>query len=441
MRMQLAIATLIAGLAIGGGALAASPRHAPDQWVGTWEFVATPLPPGVNPPGFIPQMTPMTSGSEYVAPRPFPAPRIDNPGNVPVESGSGDLVNMTIRHVIRTSVGGQQLRLRFSNEASADALVLASVHVAVAAADGAIVPGTDHEVHFNGKSGAIIPASAPILSDTIDLATQPLQKLYVSIHVPGPLPVRAPRSWLEYVAGEPGDFASAEKLPKARIMRVPTLLTLAEVRTNKPAGVVVALGDSITEGATSIANAFHSYPDFLAERLAPHDWAVVNAGISGNRLLRYGAGPSALARLDRDVLSVPGAKVIILLEGINDIGRSFTTQGVPEPVTLESLEAADLQIITRAHEHGIRVIGATLTPYVGAGYANSNGEAVRKQLNAWIKSSAAFDAVIDFEVAVADHGNADAFAPGFNDGDHLHPNDAGYKAMADSIDLKVITGH
>jgi lysophospholipase L1-like esterase len=166
----------------------------------------------------------------------------------------------------------------------------------------------------------------------------------------------------------------------------------------------------------------------------------VNAGISGNRLLRYGSGPDALARLDRDVLSVPGVKVIILLEGINDIGRGFSPVGTPEPVTAEALQAADLQIIARAHEHGIKVFGATLTPYQGAGYASAAGESVREALNNWIKSGGAFDGVIDFAPAVADKGNPLTFAPAYNDRDHLHPNDAGYKAMADAIDLSLLTG-
>jgi lysophospholipase L1-like esterase len=167
---------------------------------------------------------------------------------------------------------------------------------------------------------------------------------------------------------------------------------------------------------------------------------VVNAGISGNRLLRYGAGPNALARLDRDVLSVPGVKAIILLEGINDIGRGFGPGGNPEPVTLEALKAADEQIIARAHEHGIRVIGATLTPYKGASYAAPAGEEVRQGLNNWIKTGGAFDAVIDFAPAVADAADPLTFDKRFNDRDHLHPNDAGYKAMADAVSLPVITG-
>jgi lysophospholipase L1-like esterase len=430
-------------------ALAASARNgASETWVGTWGYVSAPLPPGVTPPAPTPPAPPAAVPLGVPAPPPPappprpapPAPLLDNPGNVPIEPLAADLVNTTVRQVVRVSAGGQRLRLRFSNEGGADAVTLGSVHVAKAGADGAIIPGSDHAVTFEGQSNVVMPPSAPVLSDPIDLATNSLDKLYVSIHLPGPVSARATRALFQYVAGTPGDFTGAATLPQVKLMRVPVFLTLVEVQPGKATNVLVTLGDSITEGAASTANAFRSWPDKLAERLASHNWAVVNAGISGNRLLRYGAGPNALARLDRDVLSVPGVKAIILLEGINDIGRGFTPAGPTEPVTAEALEAADKQIIARAHEHGIRVIGATLTPYQGAGYASPAGETVRTELNNWIKTGGAFDGVIDFAPAVADSANPLTFAKAYNDRDHLHPNDAGYKAMADAVNLAVITG-
>ena len=440
------LAIVVAGAAAQGVATAAG-KPAGDLWIGSWGYVGSPPPPGTAPaagPVFVaPAVTPFGESAPVApppAPRTPPAPLLDNPGNVPLDSATADLTNVTVRQVVRVSIGGQRLRLRFSNEGGADPLVLGSVHVGLADADGSIVAGSDHEVRFAGRSGVIIPASAPVLSDPVDLATRPLGKLYVSVHLPGPLAARAARSQFQYVAGTAGDFTGSIALPQVRLRRVPALLTLVEVQPSRPADVLVTLGDSITEGAASTANAFHGWPDRLAERLADRNWAVVNAGISGNRLLRYGAGPSALARLDRDVLSVPGIKAVILLEGINDIGRGLGTANSTEPVTAAALQAADLQIIARAHEHGIRVIGATLTPYQGASYASPAGEAVREALNAWIKDSGAFDAVIDFAPAVADPGNPLTFARAFNDTDHLHPNDAGYKAMADAVDLKVITG-
>ena len=192
---------------------------------------------------------------------------------------------------------------------------------------------------------------------------------------------------------------------------------------------------------SSTENGFRSWPDRLAERLAANGkWSVVNVGIGGNRLLRYGAGPNALARFDRDVLSVPGVKTVILLEGINDIGRGFFPANSTEPVTAEALEAADKQIIARAHARGIRVIGATLTPYEGAFYYDPRGEVVREALNRWILTGGAFDGVVDFAAATADPAHPTSFRTGFNLSDHLHPNDDGYQAMGDAIDLKLITG-
>lgn len=201
----------------------------------------------------------------------------------------------------------------------------------------------------------------------------------------------------------------------------------------------MTLGDSITQGTASTANAFRGWPDRLAERLAPQHWAVVNAGIGGNRLLRYGLGPNALARLDRDVLSVPGLKAIILLEGINDIGVGLRNAAATDAISAEALEAADRQLIARAHEHGIRIIGATLTPYQGSFYDSPAGEIVREALNHWIRSSGEFDGVIDFALAVADPANPLSIDKHYNESDHLHPNDAGYKVMGDAIDLSLIT--
>jgi lysophospholipase L1-like esterase len=438
---------LIAIGLLAQAAAAATPNPSNDVWIGTWGYVPAPPPPGLAPPAPVPVTPPsqMPLGTP-IAPQPAAAPLpptpplLDNPGDVPLDSAVTDLADVTVRQVVRVSAGGQRIRLRFSNEGGTDPLVLGSVHVGEAAADGSIVSGSDHAVTFAGQLAVVIPAGAPLLSDPIDVATKSLKKLYISIYIPGPVAARAPRTLFQYVAGSPGDFSGSTQLPKVRLMRLPVFVTLVEVQPAKATSVVVALGDSITEGALSTANAFRSWPDRLAERLSERSWAVVNAGIGGNRLLRYGAGPNALARLDRDVLSVPGLKAIILLEGINDIGRGFSPTGTTEPVNVEALQAADKQIVARAHEHGIRVIGATLTPYQGAGYASPAGESVREALNEWIKRGGAFDGVIDFASAVADPANPLMFAQQYNDRDHLHPNDAGYKAMADAVDLTLITG-
>ncbi len=388
---------LLIAMACGCGLWAASataaPRAAVESWIGSWGYVSLPPPPGVPMPVTAPPapITPMPLGA-YSAPPPPAPPRavgppapIDNPGNVPVDTMTASVTDVTVRQVVRVSQGGSRLRLRFSNENGAEAVALAAVHVGAAGADGTVLAGSDRVVTFDGRSSVILPAGAPVLSDPIDLPTQALQKLYISTHLPGSVVTRAPpRSLFQYVAGKPGDFTAAATLPEARLMRVPPLVTLVEVQVATPTGVIVALGDSITQGSASTANGFRGWPDRLAERLATQHWAVVNAGIGGNRLLRYGLGPSALARLDRDVLSVPGLKIIILLEGINDIGVGLGNAASVDPISAEALESADRQIIARAHEHGVRIIGATLTPYQGAGYASAAGEKVREALNQWI---------------------------------------------------------
>jgi lysophospholipase L1-like esterase len=412
-----------------------------ESWIGAWGFVPTPLPPGITPASTVtaPATIPLAAAlpAQPAAPPPA-APLLDNPGNVPVVAGDSDPSNITIRQLVRVAVAGKRIRLRFSNEGGSDALALGAVHVGAAGPDGSVLPGSDRVVTFDGHGATSVPASAPLLSDPLDLKVEALQKLVISIHVPGPLS-RGGHSLYQYVSGIPGDQTAAPQLPAQRIMRLPALVTQLEVEPVSANAVVVTLGDSITEGAASTNNAFRGWPDRLAERLAAakSKWSVVNAGIGGNRLLRYGTGPNALARLDRDIFGVAGVKAIILLEGINDIGRGFTTQGPQDPVTLEALIAADKQIIERAHAHGIKVIGALLTPYQGAGYASPAGEQVRTGLNNWIKSSGAFDGVVDFATPTADPANPLTFRADFNLRDKLHPNDAGYQAMADAIDLSL----
>jgi len=439
IKLALAAALLLSGI---------SAASAADNWAGAWGFVPLPLPagqgPGVVTPGAarLATLTPMIEAP----PLPTPpagaggAPLLENPGNVALLPGNVDLMNVTVRELVRVSLAGSQIRLRFSNEASPDVLPLGAVHVAEAAPDGSIVPGSDHVVTFDGKRGVTIPASSPLLSDPVAMPVRAMERLLISIHVPGAVP-RTGHSLFTYVTQAPGDNTAAASLPDVRLARVTALVTEVDVNTAAPAGVIAALGDSITEGATSTSNAFRSWPDRLAERLAAarKNWGVVNTGIGGNRILRYGTGPSALSRLDRDVLSIPGLKAIILLEGINDIGNSFTTVNPHDPVTAESLIAGDKQIIARVHAKGVKVYGALLTPYQGAGYASPAGEEVRQALNNWIRTSGAFDGVVDLATPVADRANPLTFAPQYNIRDKLHPNDAGYAAMGDAIDLELVT--
>jgi lysophospholipase L1-like esterase len=421
---------------------------AADNWVGAWGFVPLPPPPGETPVVTTPALasiaalTPLSTPLVPAAPNAVApgVPLLENPGNLSILPNNVELTNVTVRQLVRVSIGGTQVRLRLSNEGGAGVLPVGAVHVAEAGTDGGILPGTDHAVTFDGNAGVTIPASAPLLSDPIPMQVKPLDRLVISIYVPGPMP-RAGHALFQYVTLIPGDNTSASSLPDAKLDRATAIVTEVDVNADAPANVIVTLGDSITEGALSTANAFRSWPDRLAERLvtAHKSWAVFNAGIGGNRLLRYGAGPSALARMDRDVFSVPGVKAIILLEGINDIGRGFAPSGQIDPVTPEALEAADKQVIARAHQKGIKVFGGLLTPYQGAGYASPAGEQVREALNNWIRTSGAFDGVVDFATPVADPANLLTFNPNYNDRDHLHPNDSGYQIMANAIDLAMVT--
>jgi lysophospholipase L1-like esterase len=244
-----------------------------------------------------------------------------------------------------------------------------------------------------------------------------------------------------YISKE-GDYAASDSFPEESTTLSYYYLAGVEVAARPEAAVVVTLGDSITDGAVSTPNTDRTWPALLAARLAKNkatsQIAVANVGIGGNRVLRDGSGASAIARLDRDVLSQPGVRWLMFLEGINDIGTG--ARNPSQAVTAEELIAGHRQIIERARAMGIKVIGCTLTPFEGASYYSEQGEAVRQALNQWIRTSGAYDAVVDFDAATRDPQNPRRFRPEYDPGDHLHPNDKGYQAMADAVDLKIFTG-
>lgn len=235
-----------------------------------------------------------------------------------------------------------------------------------------------------------------------------------------------------------GDFTAAPELPDAEKTLSWYWLSDVDVQAPASAATIVAFGDSITDGATSTPDSDRSWPSFLAERVvenpATAGIAVVNEGISGNKVLSDGAGVSALARFDRDVLAVPGAKWLLILEGINDMNGTVRPLPGTTPITADDLIAAMKQMIIKAHDHGIQVIGCTLTPF---GNASESVEAMRQALNGFIRTSGAFDRVVDFDAVIRDPDNPRQFRQGYNNTDKLHPNDAGYKAMADAIDLSI----
>jgi lysophospholipase L1-like esterase len=306
----------------------------------------------------------------------------------------------------------------------------------------AIIAASNRALTFSGRPAAIIPAGGSILSDPVDLAVPAVGDLVVSVYVPedsGPPTQHGTGLHTTYISG-PGNFAAETDFKADRTTFQWYFLSSVQVLAPADTFAVVTFGDSITDGATSSNDTNSSWPAVLSRRLAAakKNVAVINQGISGNRVLRDGTGANAFARFDRDVVSQPGVKYVVVMEGINDIGQG-TRQGAPpeNAVTADDLIAAYRQLAARAHEHGIKIIGATLTPYEGAAYQSPAGEAIRSAVNAFIRTSGVFDGVFDFDAVIRDPNAPTKFRKEFNDRDNLHPNDAGYKAMAESIDLGI----
>jgi lysophospholipase L1-like esterase len=356
--------------------------------------------------------------------------------------------NQTLREIVHVSIGGKTLRVRLSNAFGKEGVEIGAVHVAVRGKESGLVPGSDHALTFGGRPGVTIPANALVLSDPVKLEVPDAADLAISVFVPhkalgGGVHYSAQQT--SYVAA--GDATSAASLEAPTKIGSWVFLTSVEVEAPETASTVVAFGDSITDGARSTTDANHRWPDILAGRLlAEHKKvAVIDAGIGGNRILHDAMsnvrfGVSALARFDRDVLAQAGVKYLIILEGINDLGHAGTSAPASETVSAEDLIAGMKQMIERAHEHGIKVFGATVTPFEGTsfpGYFTPEKEVKRKALNEFIRNGHAFDGVIDFEKAVRDPQNPDRILAGYDGGDHLHPGDAGYKAMGEAIDLKL----
>lgn len=352
----------------------------------------------------------------------------------------------TLRQVAHVSLGGERLRVRFSNAFGTTSLAISEARVAISAGGSAIIPSTDRPVTFGGSLATTIPPGALVVSDPVELEVPALADVAVSLYFPGPVSVTTEHSLAVQTSflSPAGDFAGATSLPSGSTTTTSWyFLNGIEVapRISRPAAVVT-LGDSITDGYASTVDANRRWPNFLAARLqSRHDTArvaVVDEGISGNRVLHDFIGPNALARFDRDVLAQTGVRWVIVLEGINDIGIPGAFGLAAEEVTAEQIIEGHRQLVERAHGRGLTIYGGTLTAFEGTlfpGYFTPAGEAKRKAVNEWIRTSGAYDAVIDFDMATRDPTHPARLNPAFDSGDHLHPNDAGYEAMAKAVDL------
>lgn len=362
--------------------------------------------------------------------------------------------NQTIRMVVRPSAGGEQVRIRLSNAFGTTALKIGAARLALSGQGSKIVQSSDHVLTFGGEHMVTIPPGALALSDPVNLKVPAFAELAVSIFLPEKTPATTTHLLGQHdtYVGGPGDLTGSADIPSPTVNHSWYWLVGVEMRAADDVTSIVTFGDSITDGFAAKLGEYHDWPNDLAKRLAGADgvskWAVVNEGIGGNRILHDGMGVSALARFDRDVLANPGVTSLLLLEGINDLGwpHMKPPKGVDvskfkmPDFSKEDVTAADLifgmrQIIDRAHDHGIRVYGATMTPFEGANYYSEEGEATREAVNQWIRTGGAFDGVVDFDAAVRDPAHPLRFREGFHSGDFLHPNDTGYKAMADAIDI------
>jgi lysophospholipase L1-like esterase len=359
------------------------------------------------------------------------------------------LSNRTIRQTVHLSIGGNKVRIRLSNEFGSKPLLIGAASVALAGKNSEIVSASLRPLTFGGEKSVIIPPGAPVVSDPADLNAAPLSDVAVSLWLPAATDlgtVHATGLQTAYVSAT-GDFTARSEFPVVDRFENRFFLTGVMVESMAPARAVVTFGDSITDGSRSTVNANTRWPDVLARRLneAGASVAVLNQGIAGNRVLSDGAGLSALARFERDVLSQPGVSHLVILVGINDIGWPGTAiepNGLVR--TADEIIAGYRQLIERAHLRGIKVIGSPLTPFENAlagtpnqGYFTAEKEAKRLAVNNWIRTSGAFDGLIDFDRIVADSAHPSAVAAAYDSGDHLHLNDAGYKAMGEAIDLKL----
>lgn len=404
---------------------------AADRWVGTWATavvergVAAQAPPAQAPPAPQGQTAPAA-----VPPAPAPPP--------PILAFS----NQTLRQIVRTSIGGTRVRVVLSNAFGTAPLVVGAAEVALRDKEAAIAPQSARALSFSGRPNATVAPGAVIFSDPVNLTVPALAHLAIDLYLPddiaaakSPFTVHAGALQTNYVSAA-GNHVGAANFPVMTTTPSWHFLSRVEVAAPARARAVVALGDSITDGSRSTPDTDNRWPDHFAKRLKAQNIAmgVMNSGIAGNRVLSNGAGVSALARFDRDVLALTGVTHVVVIEGINDLGQA---RGNSRP-TAADLIAGHRQIIARAHARGLKIIGGTVLPCEGTTFQNyfsPENEAVRKALNEWMLTSKEYDAVVDFDALMRDPGRPTQLLPKYASPDKLHPNDAGYEAMANAIDL------
>ncbi|HEY6464555.1 MAG TPA: SGNH/GDSL hydrolase family protein [Candidatus Acidoferrales bacterium] len=362
-----------------------------------------------------------------------------------------DMRDMTMRQIFHLSIGGHALRVRLSNAFGTKPLHFTSVHIARPASlsSAQIDPATDRALTFSGRRDVVVPAGAEYFSDPIDYPVSPLSSIDVTFHLDEPPAVETShpgsRATSYYMHG---DLVAADDLPKAKHVDHWYQISGIDVTSGPDAAAVVVLGDSITDGHAATTNGNDRWTDVLAARLqashATRDIAVLNEGTGGNHLLTDGLGPNAVARFDRDVLAQTGARYLIVLEGVNDLGDLTRLGDVSleaHALLVQRIISAYEQIVVRAHARGIKAIGATILPYAGSSYYHpgAGSEADRQTVNAWIRARGHFDAVVDFDKLMRDPQQPDRLLPAYDSGDHLHPSPAGYGAMGEGVPLSLFS--
>jgi lysophospholipase L1-like esterase len=410
-----------------------------DHWVGTW--AASPM-AAKNPDGKF--GGPGTSGPGTSGPA-TGSPATGEPATGGPATGGPGTGGTTLREIVHISIGGPSIRVILTNEFGLDPLTIGAAQVALSSGTSTITAGSAAPLTFSGKPSIIIPPGALIVSDPVPLKVAPASNLAVSLFLPdqpvSQLTVHPFADQTNYLV--PGNVIGAASLDTPQTFFTWDFLKGIDVAADDKAASIVTFGDSITDGAHSTRDANARWPDILARRLQANkktaNLGILNQGIGGNRILHDTTGPSALARFDRDVLAQAGVKYLVIMECINDIGHATDPAKPYDVVTADDLIAGLSQLATRAHTHGIKVIGATLTPFVGAKYQSPAGEEIRQAVNQWIRTSHQFDGIIDFDKVTTDPTHPGMFLPLDDSGDHLHPGDEGYKAMGESIDLNLFT--